>query len=132
MDLTNWRRSLAAGDRVEPSLSVDWIETRVYPLARYVALREGRSVGNARIRGQGDGRKRAHRFSVWLVCLILGSDAGKTVDTAASESVAGSLKRQNVGLVDDPVDHCGDDLISEDPSHPENGRLLVKISGACS
>lgn len=35
----------AAGDRIEPSLSVDWIETRVYPLARYVALREGRSVG---------------------------------------------------------------------------------------
>jgi len=40
-------------------------------------------VGNARIRGRCDGRKRGRRFVV-LVCRVLGSDAGQGVDPAVA------------------------------------------------
>lgn len=73
------------------------------------------SVDNARIRGRCDGGEREHRVGVWLVCLILHSDPGKTVDPASSKAVAGTFERQHVGVMDDPVDHRGGDgLIAED------------------
>ncbi len=50
-----------------------------------------------------------------LVCLILGFDAGQAVDAAAAEPVAGAFEGEDVGVVDDPVDHGGGDgLIAED------------------
>ena len=50
-----------------------------------------------------------------LVCRVLGSDAGQGVDAAVAESVAGALQGEDVGVVDDAVDHRGgDDLVSED------------------
>lgn len=52
-----------------------------------------------------------------LVCLILGSDAGEAVDAASAEPVAGTFKGQDVGVVDDAVDHgCGDGLVTEHAS----------------
>ena len=49
-----------------------------------------------------------------LVCLVLGSDAGEAVDAASAEPVAGAFEGEDVGVVDDAVDHGGgDDLVSE-------------------
>jgi hypothetical protein len=46
---------------------------------------------------------------------LLGFDAGQGVDAAVAESVAGAFEGDDVGVVDDAVDHGGgDDLISED------------------
>ena len=43
-----------------------------------------------------------------------GADAGEGVDASVSEPVAGSLEGEDVGVVDDAVDHGGgDDLVSE-------------------
>jgi hypothetical protein len=36
-----------------------------------------------------------------------GSDAGEGVDAAVAESVAGAFEGEDVGVVDDPVDHRG-------------------------
>jgi hypothetical protein len=44
---------------------------------------------------------------VVLVCLVLGFDAGQAVDVAAAEPVAGAFEGEDVGVVDDPVDHRG-------------------------
>jgi hypothetical protein len=45
----------------------------------------------------------------------LRSDAGKGVDAAVAEPVAGALEGQDVGVVDDAVDHRGGDgLVAED------------------
>ena len=55
--------------------------------------------------------------SCCLVCLVLGSDAGKAVDASSAESVAGAFEGEDVGVVDDAVDHgCGDGLVAEDAS----------------
>lgn len=68
-----------------------------------------------------------------LVCLVLCSDAGQALDSPAAESVAGALEGQDVGVVDDPVDHGGATTWSpKTPAQPENGRLLVRTSEACS
>jgi hypothetical protein len=49
-----------------------------------------------------------------LFCLVLRSDARKGVYAAAAEPVAGALEGEDVGVVDDAVDHgCGDGLFSE-------------------
>ena len=42
-----------------------------------------------------------------LVCLVLGFDAGEAVDAASAEPVAGAFEGEDVGMVDDPVDHGG-------------------------
>ena len=63
---------------------------------------------------------------MFLVCLVLGSDAGEAVDAAPAESVAGAFQREDVGVVDDAVDHGGgDDLVAEHAGPAEKGRLLV-------
>jgi len=52
---------------------------------------------------------------VVLVCRVLGSDAGQGVVAAVAEPVAGALQREDVGVVDDAVDHRGGDgLVAED------------------
>ena len=49
-----------------------------------------------------------------------GSDAGQGVDAAVAEPVAGAFECQDVGVVDDPIDHrCGDGLVAE---HASPGR----------
>ena len=49
-----------------------------------------------------------------LVCLVLGFDAGEAVDAAAAEPVAGAFEGEDVGVVDDAVDHGGGDgLVAE-------------------
>ena len=49
-----------------------------------------------------------------LVCLVLGSDAGQAVDAAVAKPVAGAFEGEDVGVVDDAVDHGGGDgLIAE-------------------
>ena len=68
-----------------------------------------------------------------LVCRVLGSDAGQGVDAAVAEPVAGAFEGEDVGVVDDAVDHRGGDgLVAEHAPQPENGRLEVRISEACS
>jgi hypothetical protein len=43
-----------------------------------------------------------------------GADAGEAVDAASAESVAGAFEGEDVGVVDDAVDHgCGDGLVTE-------------------
>ena len=42
---------------------------------------------------------------VCLGCLVLCSEAGQAVDAAAAESVAGAFEGEDVGVVDDAVDH---------------------------
>ena len=50
-----------------------------------------------------------------LVCLVLGFDAGQAVDAASAEPVAGAFEGENVGVVNDAVDHGGGDgLVAED------------------
>jgi hypothetical protein len=62
-----------------------------------------------------------------------GADAGEAVDASSAESVAGAFEGEDVGVVDDAVDHRGGDgLVAEDPPQPENGRFEVRISEACS
>ena len=69
--------------------------------------------------------------SVCLVCLVLGSDAGQAVDASAAESVAGAFEGEDVGVVDDPVDHgCGDGLVSEDAS-PAGERQVAGEDEGC-
>ena len=47
--------------------------------------------------------------------------------------IAGAFKGEDVGVMDDAVDHrCGYGLVAEDPPQPLNGRLDVRISEACS
>ena len=49
-----------------------------------------------------------------------GSDAGEGVDAAVAEPVAGAFEGEDVGVVDDAVDHCGGNgLVSE---HAAPGR----------
>jgi hypothetical protein len=51
------------------------------------------------------------------VCLVFGSDAGQAAGAAVTEAVAGAFEGQDVGVVDDPVDHGGGDgLVAEDGS----------------
>ena len=40
------------------------------------------------------------------VCRVLGSDAGQGVDAAVAQPVAGASEGQDVGVVDDAIDHC--------------------------
>ena len=55
------------------------------------------------------------------------------IDAAAAKSAAGAFQSQDVGVVDDPVDHRGgDSLVTDDASPVPEGRLLVKIREACS
>ena len=49
-----------------------------------------------------------------------GSDAGECVDASVAEPVAGAFEGEDVGVVNDAVDHCGGDgLIAE---HTTPGR----------
>ena len=62
-----------------------------------------------------------------------GPDAGQGVDAAVAEPVAGAFGGEDVGVVNDPVDHRGSDgLIANTPPQAENGRFEVRISEACS
>ena len=46
---------------------------------------------------------------------MFGLDAGQGVDASVAESVAGAFEGDDVGVVDDAVDHGGgDDLVAED------------------
>lgn len=59
-----------------------------------------------------------------LVCRVLGSDAGETVDPSAAESVTGAFEGEDAGVVDDSVDHCGgDDLVAEDAAPAGEGQV---------
>ena len=53
------------------------------------------------------------RLGVWLACS--GSDAGEGVDASVAEPVAGAFEGEDVGVVNDAVDHGGGDgLVAED------------------
>ena len=78
--------------------------------------RAAQRVGDEREVGQYDARNLGYLF-VLSVCRILGSDAGEAVDAASAESVAGAFQGEDVGVVNDAVDHrCCDGLIAEDPA----------------
>jgi hypothetical protein len=52
-----------------------------------------------------------------LLCVAGGADAGEAVDAFAAEPVAGAFEGEDVGVVDDAVDHGGSDgLVAEDPA----------------
>ena len=52
---------------------------------------------------------------VLLFCGVLGSGGRQGGDSAVFESVAGAFKRDDVGVVNDAVDHGrGHDLVAED------------------
>ncbi len=81
-------------------------------------------VDAARKRGRSDGRKRGHRFVVAQSAVFLGSDAGQSVDAAVAESVAGALQGEDVGVVDDAVDHRGGDgLVAEHTAPAAEGQV---------
>lgn len=65
------------------------------------------------------------------MCRVLGSGGGQRVDPGVAEPVAAALEGDDLGVVDDAVDHCGDDLVAKDVA-PSKGRLLVRMSEACS
>jgi len=70
---------------------------------------------------------------VVLVCLVLGFDAGEAVDAAVAEPVAGAFEGEDVGVVDDAVDHGGGDgLVSEDGAPAIRGwHMFVLADLAC-
>ena len=53
-----------------------------------------------------------------------GSDAGEGVDAAVAESVAGAFEGEDVGVVDDPVDHCGGDGLVAEHAAPAGERQV--------
>jgi len=62
-----------------------------------------------------DGRNVGHVLC--LLCRVFGSCGGQRRDAGVLEPVGAALEGDDVGMVDDPVDHCrGDDLVSEDVS----------------
>jgi hypothetical protein len=61
---------------------------------------------------------------VVLVCLVLGFDAGEAVDAAAAEPVAGAFEGEDVGVVDDPVDHGGGDGLVAEHASPAGERQV--------
>jgi hypothetical protein len=53
-----------------------------------------------------------------------GADAGEAVDASSAESVAGAFEGEDVGVVDDAVDHRGgDDLVTEDVAPAGEGQV---------
>jgi hypothetical protein len=60
-------------------------------------------------------------------------DAGEGVVGGVFESVAVAFEGVDVGVVEDAVDRGGGNcLVAEDVAPAAKGRLLVKISEACS
>ena len=59
-----------------------------------------------------------------LVCLVLGFDAGEAVDAASAEPVAGSFEGEDVGVVDDAVDHGGGDGLVAEHASPAGERQV--------
>ena len=56
--------------------------------------------------------------------VLFGSDAGQGVDAAVAEPVAGAFECDDVGVVDDAVDHGGgDDLVAEDAAPAAEGQV---------
>ncbi len=50
----------------------------------------------------------------YLLCRVVCSGRGQGVDSGVLEAVAGAFEGQDVGVVDDAVDHrCGDELVAE-------------------
>lgn len=59
-------------------------------------------------------RSKSERLGGSLALVLFRSDAGQGVDASVTESVAGALEGEDVGVVDDAVDHRGgDDLVAE-------------------
>ena len=65
-----------------------------------------------------------------LVCLVLGPDAEEAVDAAVAKPVAGAFESENVGVVDDPVDHRGGDGLVAEHGAPAGERPPVSKKGA--
>ena len=59
-----------------------------------------------------------------LVCLVFGSYAGEAVDAASAEPVAGAFEGQDVGVVDDAVDHRGGDGLVAEYGSPAGERQV--------
>jgi hypothetical protein len=53
-----------------------------------------------------------------------GADAGQCVDAAVAEPVAGAFQREDVGVVDDPVDHRGGDGLVAEHAAPAGERQV--------
>lgn len=62
----------------------------------------------------------------------MGPDAGQAVDAAAAEPAVDAFQREDVGVVDDPVDHRGGDGLVPEHTSLANGRFEVRIRDACS
>lgn len=60
------------------------------------------------------------------------ADAGKAVDAASAEPVAGPFEGKHVGVVEDATIIATTAWFSEDPSPAEERRLLIRIRDACS
>ena len=58
--------------------------------------------------------------SCCLVCRVLGLDTGQGVDSAVAYSVAGAFEGEDVGVVDDAVDHRGGDGLVAEHGAPAN------------
>jgi hypothetical protein len=54
-----------------------------------------------------------------------GSDAGKAVDSSAAEAVAGTFEGEDVGVVNDSVDHGGGDGLVSDDAGPAGERQVA-------
>ena len=60
----------------------------------------------------------------WSLCRVLGSGGWQRVDAAVLESVGAAFEGEDVGVVDDPVDHRGgDDLVAEHVAPAGEGQV---------
>ncbi len=63
-------------------------------------------------------------WTVRSLVLLLGFDAWEGIDPSVSESVGGAFEGDDVGVVDDAVDHRGgDDLVSEHAGPGTEGQV---------
>lgn len=59
-----------------------------------------------------------------LVCRVLGFDSGQGVEASVAEPVDGAFQVEDVGVVDDAVDHGGGDgLVAEDAAPSAEGQV---------
>ena len=65
---------------------------------------------------------------MFSVCGILGSDAGETVDSASAEPVAGAFQGEEIGVVDDAVDHRGGDCLVSEGRRSSNSVISATLS----
>ena len=62
-----------------------------------------------------------------------GCGGGRAREVATPQAVAVAFEREDIGVMNEPVDYRGGgDLVADDLAQPENGLCLVTISEARS